>query len=59
MLGIFEIGSRKLFAPGWLRTVILLISVSPVARIVGMSHRRLVLRKQQRKKERLLSKEQQ
>jgi hypothetical protein len=28
VLGIFEIGSRKLFALGWLRTTILLISAS-------------------------------
>jgi hypothetical protein len=34
----FEIGSHKLFAQCWLRTVILLISASWVARIIGMSH---------------------
>jgi hypothetical protein len=33
-----EIGSWELFAPGWLWTVILLISVSCVARIIGVSH---------------------
>jgi hypothetical protein len=36
MLGIFEIGSQKLFAQGWLQTAIL-ISASQVARIIGVS----------------------
>jgi hypothetical protein len=34
----FEIGSGELFAWGWLRTAILLISASWVARITGVSH---------------------
>jgi hypothetical protein len=34
----FEIGSLELFAQGWLQTVILLISASWVARIIGVSH---------------------
>jgi hypothetical protein len=38
-LSIFEVGSHELFAWGWLRTVILLLSISGVARITGMSHR--------------------
>jgi hypothetical protein len=38
VLGIFEIGSLKLFFPGWLRTVTLLVSASWVARIIGVSH---------------------
>jgi hypothetical protein len=38
VLGIFEIGSHKLFTQGWLLTVILLISASQVARITGVSH---------------------
>jgi hypothetical protein len=38
VLSIFKIGSHELFAHGWLRTVILLISASLVARIAGMSH---------------------
>jgi hypothetical protein len=39
--GFFEIGSRncKLFPRGWLRTMILLVSASWVARITSMSHR--------------------
>jgi hypothetical protein len=37
-IGVFEIGFCKLFASGWLRTAILLISASWVARITGMSH---------------------
>jgi hypothetical protein len=36
--GCFEIRSCKLFAQGWLQTVILLISAPWVARITGMSH---------------------
>jgi hypothetical protein len=36
-----EIGSWELFTQGWLWTAILLISASPVARITGVSHRRL------------------
>jgi hypothetical protein len=35
--GFFEIGSHKLFAQGWLQTLILLISASWVAGITGMS----------------------
>jgi hypothetical protein len=35
----FEIGSLELFAWGWLQTMILLTSVSWVARITGVSHR--------------------
>jgi uncharacterized protein (UPF0262 family) len=35
---LFEIGSHKLFALGWLQTSILLISASWVARIVDVSH---------------------
>jgi hypothetical protein len=38
VLGIFKIGSHKLFYPGWLRAMILLISASWVARITGVSH---------------------
>jgi hypothetical protein len=38
VLGIFKIGSLKLFAQGWPRTMILLISASWVAEIIGMSH---------------------
>jgi hypothetical protein len=34
----FEIGCWELFAQGWLRTEILLIYASWVARITGMSH---------------------
>jgi hypothetical protein len=41
VLGIFEIGSHELFAWGWLRTTILLISASWVARITGVSHQHL------------------
>jgi hypothetical protein len=37
----FEIGSLEPFAQGWLRTAILLISASRVARITGMSHQHL------------------
>jgi hypothetical protein len=36
VLGIFEIGSCRLFA--WLWTVILMISAYWVARIIGVSH---------------------
>jgi hypothetical protein len=35
----FEIGSRELFAGGWLWTSVLLISASLVAKIMGVSHR--------------------
>jgi hypothetical protein len=38
VLGIFKIGSCKLFAQGWVWTLIVLISGSWVARITGMSH---------------------
>jgi hypothetical protein len=38
VLGIFEIGFYKLFAWGWLQTVILLIFASCEARIIGVSH---------------------
>jgi hypothetical protein len=38
VLGFLKIGSSKLFALGWLRTVILLISASWVARVTGVSH---------------------
>jgi hypothetical protein len=38
MAGFFEIGSHELFAQGWLRTMILLISASWVARITGVSY---------------------
>jgi hypothetical protein len=38
MLGIFEIRSCKLFACSWLQTMILVISVSRVARSTGLSH---------------------
>jgi hypothetical protein len=42
VLGIFEIGRVSwTVCPGWLPTVILLISASWVARITGVSHRRL------------------
>jgi hypothetical protein len=34
----FKIGSHELFAQSWLRTMILLISDSQVARITGMNH---------------------
>jgi hypothetical protein len=39
VLGIFEIGSLKLFDLGWIRTTIFMISASWVARITGVSHR--------------------
>jgi hypothetical protein len=39
VLDIFELGSHKLFAQGWLQTMILLISAFWVTRITGMSHR--------------------
>jgi hypothetical protein len=35
---LFEIGSHKIFCPGWPQTTVLLISVSLEARITGMSH---------------------
>jgi hypothetical protein len=38
VMGFFKIESLKLFAWGCLRTTILLISDSWVARITGMSH---------------------
>jgi hypothetical protein len=38
VLGSFEIGSQELFGWDWLQTMILLISASGVARIVGVSH---------------------
>jgi hypothetical protein len=38
VLGIFAIGFHELFARGWLRISILLISASLVARITGVSH---------------------
>jgi hypothetical protein len=38
LMGFFKIGSHKLFAQGWLQTMILLISVSWVARITGVSY---------------------
>jgi hypothetical protein len=38
VLGIFEIGSHEFICPVWLRTAILLISASWVARITGVSH---------------------
>jgi hypothetical protein len=38
VMGFFEVGSHKLFALGWLWTSTLLISVSWVARITGVSH---------------------
>jgi hypothetical protein len=43
MLGIFEIGSHKLFPQGWLWTMILLIAASWVARIIGVSHQPLAI----------------
>jgi hypothetical protein len=36
--GFFKIGSCGTICPGWLRTAILLISASWVARITGVSH---------------------
>jgi hypothetical protein len=36
VLGIFKIGSLKLFAWGWIQTTVLLISAFWVARITGM-----------------------
>jgi hypothetical protein len=41
VLGIFDKGSLKIFAQGWLGTSFLLISASPVARITCVSHQRL------------------
>jgi hypothetical protein len=38
VLDVFDTGTHKLFARGWLWTVILLIAASQVARITGMSH---------------------
>jgi hypothetical protein len=37
-MGFFEIGSLWTISPGWLWIKILLISVSWVARITGVSH---------------------
>jgi hypothetical protein len=37
-MGFFEIRSLELFAWGWLPTLIILISASSVARIIGVSH---------------------
>jgi hypothetical protein len=36
-----KMGSHKLFCPGWLRSRILPISASQVARIIGISHQHL------------------
>jgi hypothetical protein len=36
--GFFKIGSHRTICPGWLQIVILLISVSLVARITDVSH---------------------
>jgi hypothetical protein len=41
VLGIFKIGSQKLFAWGWLWTTILLLSASSIPRITDVSHQRL------------------
>jgi hypothetical protein len=41
-LGVFWDRVSRTICPGWLQTVILLISVSWVARTTGMSHQRLV-----------------
>jgi hypothetical protein len=40
VIGVFKIESQshELFGGGWFRTVILLISASWVARIIGVSH---------------------
>jgi hypothetical protein len=38
VVGIFKIESLEAFARGWLQTVILLTSVSWVAKITGVSH---------------------
>jgi hypothetical protein len=43
MLGFFKIGSHELFAETWFCTEILLMSASPVARIIGVSHLCLAL----------------
>jgi hypothetical protein len=43
VFGIFEIGSLELFPWDWLRTVILLISASQVARIIAVSHQSPVI----------------
>jgi hypothetical protein len=43
MLDIFEIGPCELISPGWLQTVILLISAPSVARIIGISHLHLAI----------------
>jgi hypothetical protein len=36
---LVEMGSHELFCSGWPRTMILLISASQVAQIIGVSHR--------------------
>jgi hypothetical protein len=38
VIGLFKIGSSKLFAWGWIWTMILLISASLVARFIGVDH---------------------
>jgi hypothetical protein len=40
-MGFSKIGSYKLFAQGWLGTMILLTSASSVARIIGVHYQRL------------------
>jgi hypothetical protein len=40
-VGFFETGSHGTICQGWLRTTILLISISWVGRIKGVSHQRL------------------
>jgi hypothetical protein len=42
MMGFFNIGSPELFSLGWLRTGILQISASCIARMIGVSHQYLV-----------------
>jgi hypothetical protein len=42
VLGIFKIGSPEpTVCPGWLPNMILLISASQVARIIGVSHQHM------------------
>jgi hypothetical protein len=43
VMGFFKIGSCQVFVQGWLRTVILLISASWIARITGVSHQCLTM----------------
>jgi hypothetical protein len=43
LLGIFKIGSHKLFAWGWIQIALLLISASWVAWIMGMRHWHLAI----------------